>query len=131
MVIKHDAVSLVASLDEDDDDVKTMGGPMKRKRAAPRGRGGSSAKRAALSVVNPVLQHRARQISVLINGVSLESKTDDYAYKAYFRDLLNTDKEEGQSFMHLQGWYNEVNFPPLLDKNTVDSTTPHNSYKEL
>ena len=63
-----------------------------------------------------------RQISVLINGVSLESKTDDYAYKAYFRDLLNTDKEEGESFMHLQGWYNEVNFPPQLNKSLYDTT---------
>ena len=72
-----------------------------------------------------------RQISVLINGVSLESKPDDYAYKAYFRDLLNTDKEEGAPFMHLQDWYNEVNFPPELDKDTVNATTPHNNYKEL
>lgn len=205
-VIKHDIASHVASLAEDDDDVETMAGPTKRKRAAPRRKGGHGGKRAALSVVNPVLQVfkppatdrsitacryipikpamtginpveivvpstqtlidfgrsffrvRVRQqtadgasidfndelyptpnighgmfrhISVLINGVSLESKTDDYAYKAYFRDLLNTDKEEGESFMHLQGWYNEVNFPPLLDKNTINSTTPHNAYKEL
>ncbi|XP_029197593.2 uncharacterized protein F54H12.2-like [Acropora millepora] len=179
-----------------------MAGPTKRKRAAPRRKGGHGGKRAALSVVNPVLQvfkppatdrsitacryipikpamtginpveivvpstqtlidfgrsffrvrvklqtdapandpvyvtpnigHGLfRQISVLINGVSLESKTDDYAYKAYFRDLLNTDKEEGQSFMHLQGWYNEVNFPPALARNTTDSATPHADYKAL
>lgn len=136
-----------------------MAGPMKRKLTAPRRKGAHGGKRAALSVVNPVLQvfkppatdrsitacryipikpamtginpveivvpstqtlidfgrsffrvrvklqtdapanidHNDpvyvtpnighgmfRQISVLINGVSLESKTDDYAYKAYF-----------------------------------------------
>ena len=185
-----------------------MEGPMRRKRAAPRRRSGG-AKRAALFVVNLVLQvfkspvtdrsitacryipikpamtginpveivvpstqtlidfgrsfFRIRvklqtaaganidhddevyvtpnighgmflQISVLINGVSLESKTDDYAYKAYFRDLLNTDKEEGESFMHLQGWYNEVNFPPEHNKNlyttTANSGAGHNDRRE-
>ena len=82
--------------------------------------------------VTPNLAHNLfRQIQVLINGTPLESKTDDYAYKAYFIDLLNTDKEEGETFMKMQGWYNEVNFPDHIDANfggTAFAADDHDDY---
>ncbi|XP_044176678.1 uncharacterized protein F54H12.2-like [Acropora millepora] len=70
-----------------------------------------------------------KQLSVHVNGVLLEPQTDHYHYKAFFQTILNNSRNDGETSLHPQGWYNEFDLPALLTANAVDKT--HNDYKEL
>ncbi|XP_044166768.1 uncharacterized protein F54H12.2-like [Acropora millepora] len=70
-----------------------------------------------------------KQLSVHVNGVLLEPQTDHYHYKAFFQTMLNNSRNDGETSLHLQGWYNDFDLPALLTADAVDKT--HNDYKEL
>ena len=70
-----------------------------------------------------------KQLSVHVNGVLLEPQTDHYHYKAFFQTILNNSRNDGETSLHPQGWYNDFDLPALLTADAVDKT--HNDYKEL
>ena len=70
-----------------------------------------------------------KQLSVHVNGVLLEPETDHYHYKAFFQTMLNNSRNDGETSLHPQGWYNDFDLPALLTANAVDKM--HNDYKEL
>ena len=70
-----------------------------------------------------------KQLSVHVNGVLLEPQTDHYHYKAFFQTILNNSRNDGETTLHPQGWYNDFDLPDVLtDKNIV---TTENDYKEM
>ncbi|XP_015751992.1 PREDICTED: uncharacterized protein F54H12.2-like [Acropora digitifera] len=70
-----------------------------------------------------------KQLSVHVNGVLLEPKMDHYHYKAFFQIILNNSRNDGETSLYPQGWYNYFDLPALLTTDIVDKT--HNDYKEL
>ena len=70
-----------------------------------------------------------KQLSVHVNGVLLEPQTDHYHYKAFFQTILNNSRNDGETSLHSQGWYNDFDLPSLLTANVVDKTKE--VYKEL
>ena len=70
-----------------------------------------------------------KQLSVHVNGVLLEPQTDHYHYKAFFETILNNNRNDGETILEPQGWYNDFDLPNLLTANAVDST--HADYKSL
>ena len=70
-----------------------------------------------------------KQLSVHVNGVLLEPQMDHYHYKAFFQIILNNSRNDGETSLYLQGWYNYFDLPALLTTDVVDKT--HNDYKEL
>ena len=70
-----------------------------------------------------------KQLSVHVNGVLLEPQTDQYHYKAFFQTILNNSRNDGETSLHPQGWYNDFDLPALLTADVVDKTKE--VYKEL
>ena len=70
-----------------------------------------------------------KQLSVHVNGVLLEPQTDHYHYKAFFQTILNNSRNDGETSLHPQGWYNEFDLPDLLTADVVDKT--NNDYKQI
>lgn len=61
-----------------------------------------------------------KQISVRLNGTLISPQTDTYHYKAYLETLLNYNRNDGETVLRPQGWYNALDFPTEL---TVNNTT--------
>ena len=70
-----------------------------------------------------------KQLSVNVNGVLLEPQTDHYHYKAFFQTILNNSRNDGETSLHPQGWYNDFDLPAVLTTDAVDNT--NSDYKEL
>ena len=70
-----------------------------------------------------------KQLSVYVNGVLLEPQTDHYHYRALFQTLLNNNRQDGETILTPQGWYNDLDTPSVLTDHTIDSA--HNDYKVL
>ena len=62
-----------------------------------------------------------KQISVRLNNTLISSQTDTYAYKAFFDAILNHDRNDGETILRTQGWYNRLNPPTAaLTANQLD-----------
>ena len=70
-----------------------------------------------------------KQLSVHVNGVLLEPQTDHYHYKAFFQTILNNSRNDGETSLQPQGWYNDFDLPDLLTANVVNKT--NNDYKQI
>ena len=70
-----------------------------------------------------------KQLSVHVNGVLLEPQTDHYHYKAFFQTLLNNSRQDGETLLAPQGWYNDFDTPSQMTDHTIDSA--HNDYKVM
>lgn len=62
-----------------------------------------------------------KQISVRLNGTLISPQTDTYHYKAYLETLLNYNRNEGETVLKPQGWYNALDFPPELTANNTNT----------
>ena len=69
--------------------------------------------------------------NLVIDNTNVCPQSDTYHYKAYIKELLNFDREDGKMVLGPQGWFNQVDFPPQWAANNTDSTTPHNDYRNL
>ncbi|XP_020602810.1 uncharacterized protein LOC110041826 [Orbicella faveolata] len=58
-----------------------------------------------------------KQISVRLNGTLISPQTDTYHYKAYLETLLNYNRDDGETVLKPQGWYNALDFPAQLTVN--------------
>ena len=70
-----------------------------------------------------------KQLSVHVNSVLLEPQTDHYHYKAFFQTLLNNNRQDGETILVPQGWYNDFDTPPQVTANS--DTTTHDDYKNM
>ena len=69
--------------------------------------------------VNNLAHSLFKQISVRLNGTLISPQTDTYHYKAIIETLLNYDREDGETVLKPQGWYNNIDFPAeWTDDNT-------------
>lgn len=55
-----------------------------------------------------------KQINVRFNGTLISPQTDTYHYKSYIETLTNYDRDDGETILQPQGWYNAVDFPACL-----------------
>ena len=62
-----------------------------------------------------------KQISVRLNGTLISPQTDTYHYKAYLEALLNYNRDDGETVLKPQGWYNALDFPAQLTANNTDT----------
>ena len=76
-----------------------------------------------------------KQIDLRLNGTLISPQLDTYHYKADLETLLNYNREEGQTVLRPQGWFNAVDFPPEWTANNTDTTSNggagHNDYQAL
>ncbi|XP_078364067.1 uncharacterized protein F54H12.2-like [Oculina patagonica] len=84
----------------------------------------------------PNLAHSLiKQVTVNLNGVLISHQTDTYAYKAFLETLLNYDKQEAETILKPQGWYQAIDFPEQWTANNIDTTSNtgagHTDYQAL
>ena len=84
-----------------------------------------------LWVANNLAHTIIKQIDLSLNGTLISPQSDTYHYKAFLETLLNYTREEGETVLKHQGWFNALDFPPEWTANNTDSTTPHNNYRDL
>ena len=84
-----------------------------------------------LWVTNNLAHTIIKQIDLRLNGNLISPQPDTYHYKAYLETLMNYNREDGQTVLRPQGWFNALDFPPQWTANNTDSTTPHNDYRDL
>jgi len=73
-------------------------------------------------LVNNIAHSLFKQISVRLNGTLISPQTDTYHYKAYIETLLNFDRDDGDTILKPQGWFNFVNEPNTLTATQLTLT---------
>lgn len=81
--------------------------------------------------VNNLAHTLFKQINVKLNGTLISPQTDTYHYKAYLELLLNHDRDDGETILKPQGWYNGIDCPRVLTANKLDDATPHDDFTRL
>jgi len=66
---------------------------------------------------------------VRLNGTLISPQTDTYHYKAYIETLLNFDRDDGDTILKPQGWFNFVDVPNALTANQL--TLGHDDFKAM
>ena len=84
-----------------------------------------------LWVTNNLAHTIIKQIDLRLNGTLISPQSDTYHYKAFLQTLMNYVREEGETVLRPQGWFNGLDFPPEWTANNTDSTTPHVAYNAL
>ena len=77
-------------------------------------------------LVNNIAHSLFKQINVRLNGTLISPQTDTYHYKAYFETLLNYNRDDGETILKPQGWFNAIDVPDALTTNQLDQT--HNDF---
>ena len=76
-----------------------------------------------------------KQISVRLYGTLISPQAEKYHYNAYLETLLNYDREDGETVLKPQVWYNEIDLPATLTANNVDMAANagagHNDFQRL
>jgi len=73
-----------------------------------------------------------KQISVRLNGTLISPQTDTYHYKAYLETLLKYNRDDGETVLKPQGWYNALDFPAKLTvHNTNTEGDGHEAFQAL
>ena len=80
-------------------------------------------------LINNIAHSLFKQISVRLNGTLISPQTDTYHYKAYIETLLNYNRDDGDTILKPQGWFNAIDIP---DDLTNDQMNPaHANYAAL
>lgn len=76
-----------------------------------------------------------KPISVRLNGTLISPQTETYHYKAYLETLLNYNREDGETLLKPQGWFNQIDFPEAWTANNTNLAANdgdgHNDYQNL
>ena len=83
---------------------------------------------ASHHIVNNMAHSIIKYLSVRLNGTLISPQTDTYAYKAYFETLLNYNRDEGDTILSPQGWFNALDLPARLEANTGADTLKTGSH---
>ena len=73
-------------------------------------------------LVNNIAHSLFKQISVRLNKTLISPQTDTYHYKAYLETILNYNRDDGETILKPQGWYNAIDMPDTLTANQLDKT---------
>jgi len=87
-----------------------------------------------MGLANNIANTLFKQINVRLNGTLISPQTDTYHYKAYLEALLNYDRDDGETILAPNGWYNCLGVPDDgdADQLTANKLNPaHNDYKAL
>ena len=84
-----------------------------------------------LWVTNNLAHTIIKQITMRQNGPLISPQMDTYPYKAYFETLLNYNRDDGDTLLKPQGWFNVLDHAAQWTANNTDSTTPHANYTDL
>jgi len=91
--------------------------------------GGDAVSAENTFLVNNIAHSLFKQISVRLNGTLISPQRDTYHYKAYIETLLNFDRDDGDTILRPQGWFNHVNVPDTLTATQLNLA--HNDFKAL
>ena len=80
-------------------------------------------------MVNNIAHSIFKQISVRLNGTLISPQTDTYHYKAYFESLLNYNRDDGDTILKPQGWFNAIDLPDDLKNDQMNPA--HANYEAL
>ena len=80
-------------------------------------------------LVNNIAHSIFKQISVQLNGTLISPQTDTYHYKAYIETLLNYNRDNGETVLKPQGWFNAIDLPDDLTANQLNEA--HSDFKAL
>jgi len=80
-------------------------------------------------LVNNIAHSLFKQISVRLNGTLISPQTDTYHYKAYIETLLNFDRDDGDTILRPQGWFNFIDVPDTLTATQLNLA--HNDFKAM
>ena len=69
--------------------------------------------------VNNLAHSLFKQVSVQLNGTLISPQMDTYHYKAYLEIFLNYDREDGETVLKPQWWYNNINLSATFTGNNV------------
>ena len=72
-----------------------------------------------------------KQINVRFNGTLISPQTDTYHYKAYIETLTNYDRDDGETILQPQGWYNAIDFPKQFTADNIDKSGNHVEWQKL
>ena len=88
-----------------------------------------------LWVANNLAHTIIKQITIRLNGTLISPQTDTYPYKAYFETLLNYNREDGDTLLKPQGWFNVLDRAAQWTANNTDTTSTsgqgHTDYRGL
>ena len=91
--------------------------------------GGNAVTAENTCLINNIAHSLFKQNSVRLNGTLISPQTDTYHYKAYLETLLNFDRDDGETILKPQGWFNTVNVPDALTANQLDLA--HDDFEAL
>ena len=80
-------------------------------------------------LVNNIAHSLFKQINVRLNGTLISPQTDTYHYKAYFQTLLNYNRDDGETILKPQGWFNAIDAPDALTANQLN--LGHDDHKAM
>ena len=96
--------------------------------------GGNIAQASTVGLANNLAHTLFKQINVRLNGTLISPQTDTYHYKTYIEALLNHNRDDGESILKPEGWYNCLGVPSrgeadVMTGNKLDPA--HDDYKAL
>ena len=80
-------------------------------------------------LVNNIAHSIFKQITVRLNGTLISPQMDTYHYKAYIETLLNYSRDDGNTILMPQGWFNAIDLPDTLSTDQLN--TDHASFKAM
>ena len=72
-----------------------------------------------------------KQTDLQLNGTLIRPQSDTYHYKADIGTLLNFNREDGQTVLATQGWFNAVDLPSQWSANNTDKAGNHLQWQGL
>ena len=87
-----------------------------------------------MGLANNLANTLLKQINVRLNGTLISPQTNTYHLKAYIEALLNHDRDDGETILAPNGWYNCLGVPDDGDTDELDANKlnpAHADYKAL
>lgn len=71
-----------------------------------------------VSIVNNLADSLFKQINVRLNGTLISPRTDMYHHKVFIETVLNNDRDDGDTILKPEGWFNGLNIRDV-DENAL------------
>ena len=72
-----------------------------------------------------------KQFKMRLNGTLVSPQTDTYPYKAFYEILLNNDRNDGDTTLRPQGWFNGLNHFTQLTNKHIKTASEWSGFPEL
>ena len=87
-----------------------------------------------MGLANNLVHTLFKQINVRLNDTLISPQTDTYHLKAFIETVLNHDRDDGNTILAPEGWYNSLNVPDdgNADEYTANQLNPaHADFRAL